>query len=79
MADRAKAIPRPADRLFVESWIYDWGIDFERSVALWWTGIVDEGITLILELLRRDDLPDRIRGVLVANLDFYRNSPPPTA
>jgi len=78
MADRARAIAIPNDRLFVEKWVYDWGIDFERSVCLWWTGDASESVRLSELLLQRNDLPDAYRSAVESNLLIARTSPPPS-
>jgi hypothetical protein len=46
------------DTLFVDRWVWDWGLDFERSIAAWWIGEKDEAKRLFEKLLARDDLPD---------------------
>jgi glycosyltransferase involved in cell wall biosynthesis len=75
--DKAKTIPLPDDRLFVEKWIYDWGIDFERSVCLWWSGDVEASQEISRLLLTRDDLPDNYRTSVNHNLELSQSSPPP--
>jgi len=70
-ADQAASIRRPGDRLFVEHWVYDWGIDFELSVALWWTGDRIRGREITHRLARRTDLPDDYRASVAANLIAY--------
>lgn len=62
-----------ADRLFVERWVYDWGMRFEWSVAAWWTGDTDAARATWLELLDRDDLTDPYRQALTANLALAHN------
>jgi len=76
MCDRAKSIDLPNDRLFVEKWIYDWGIDFERSVCLWWTGDAEQSELLSAALLKRDDLPETYRASVETNLQVARTSTP---
>jgi glycosyltransferase involved in cell wall biosynthesis len=57
---------RPADILFVEPWIWTYGIAFERSVAAWWLGRRDEFARLTAELLELPLTP-AIRAAVEAN------------
>lgn len=57
-ASLAVGIPQPADMLFVEPWIYQWGVRFEWCDAAWRIGHADLARSLCAELLGRDDLPD---------------------
>lgn len=67
-ADTAAAIAPSDDRLFVESWIRDWGIDFERSVSYWWLGRGKESRAIAERLLARDDVDAAHRAALEHNL-----------
>jgi hypothetical protein len=40
---------------------------FERSIAAWWAGHVDECRNLSDELLARDDLPTDVRAAVERN------------
>lgn len=72
--ERAAAIPLPVgDRLFVERWIYDWGVDAERSITRWWVGDVDGATALTLAVLERDDVDEGYRAALTRNLALYRS------
>ena len=63
-------VRQPADILFVEKWMYDYGIDFERSICAWWIGEYEECQRLSLQLLERSDLSDEMRGYVEHNLRF---------
>jgi len=70
-AEHGLSIPYPVeDRLFVDRWIYEWGLLAERSAAAWWMG--DK------ETCRRDSmallgtLPPVMRERVVANLELCR-------
>lgn len=67
MAERAAGIDLPDDVLFVERWVYDWGVDFELSVALWWTGDRARSIEITTALLARDDVTPEYRDALRHN------------
>ena len=73
-AERARGVPRPADLLFVESWMYDWGVDFELSISLWWVGQIARGLELTAGLVERTDLSEGHQRVLRSNLEIYRRA-----
>jgi tetratricopeptide (TPR) repeat protein len=53
------------DLLFVEPWIYEWGVAFERCDAAWRIGHGELAMELSEVLLARDDLPDEHREHLL--------------
>ena len=55
------------DGLFVETWVWDWGIMFERSIACWWVGPRDEFEVLTEILLANPKVPDNIREQAMRN------------
>ena len=58
--------PASEDTLFVERWVWTWGLKFERSIASWWAGHVEESHALSDELLTLD-LPADIREAVERN------------
>ena len=74
IANQASIIAEPADRLFVESWVYRWGIDFELSISLWWVGEFERGLALTERLLARTDLPEHVRRSTEANVGVYEQA-----
>lgn len=69
LADKLLANPAPYPRneqLFVEGFVWAWGLDFERSIAAWWVGRRDECRDLCDALLERP-LPGHIRAQVEAN------------
>jgi glycosyltransferase involved in cell wall biosynthesis len=56
-AEVASAIPYPDRLLFVERDVYEWRIDDELSICLWWTGQRAESVDLCNCLLWGDRLP----------------------
>jgi hypothetical protein len=58
--------PIPSDTLFVEKWVWEWGLKFERSIAAWWVGEKREAYRLMDELLA-GELPAHIRAQTIAN------------
>lgn len=61
----------PADVLFVEPWLYKWGMLLEYSVAAYYTGDVETARRINDQLLARTDIPDADRQRLIANRKFY--------
>lgn len=70
MAYRLSQVPnvKPTDNLFLHDDVYRWGFDFERSISEWWAGSRDVFEELSAKLLATDNVPDHIRGQVVANL-----------
>lgn len=56
------------EKLFVEKWMYDWGLDFEWAVNAWWVGRIAEAQQIWKRLLERDDVPSPYRTSIESNL-----------
>lgn len=63
-------IPLPNDGLFVENWIYDYGLLFEYSVTAYWVEDYLESQKASYELLANPNLPDYIRELVIKNLEW---------
>jgi glycosyltransferase involved in cell wall biosynthesis len=63
------AVEPSADDLFIHQSVWNWGMDFERSIAAWWVGRRDECRDLCDALLERK-IPDHIRAQVEANRAF---------
>ena len=63
-------IPLSKDVLFVEKWIYDYGMLLERSVDAYWIGKYEECQKISKQLLTYSELPENIRTVIEQNLIF---------
>jgi tetratricopeptide (TPR) repeat protein len=61
---------QPDDLLYVEPWVYRWGMLFEFSICAYWAERPDEALTACDRLLELDDLPEGIRTQTVANREF---------
>src|SRR3954454_19893824 len=61
---------KPDDLLFVEPWIYRWGMLFEFSICAYWAGRERSALTACDRLLKLDDLPPVYREQTVANREF---------
>lgn len=60
--------PPPSDVLFVERWIYEWGLTFEASIAAWHIGRRDLSESLTRNLLDHPGLPPAYREAAESNL-----------
>lgn len=63
------SLPPSKDVLFVERWVEEWGLPIELSVAAYWTGRYQECKEICEELLKKK-LPEDIRQLVKANLDY---------
>lgn len=66
----ATALPRSKDNLFVQEWMYDYGIPLELSVCAYWTDRFQECQKISLDLLKKGDLPSNVRECVERNLEF---------
>jgi glycosyltransferase involved in cell wall biosynthesis len=48
-----QGLPVRKDGLFVESWIWDYGIDDEVSISSYWSGYYEDGIKVTKDLLKK--------------------------
>jgi hypothetical protein len=62
----------PPDNLFIHRGVYDWGMDFERSISAWWLGLWDEFDALTERLLANPALPGHIREQVLRNQECER-------
>lgn len=63
------SIPPSKDVLFVQDWIYDYGLPLEVSVNAYWTGRYKECKKISQQLLKKD-LSEDVRSCVQANLNF---------
>ena len=63
-----QGLPARKDGLFVESWIWDYGIDDEVSISSYWAGHYEDGIKVTKELLKKIPEPQRPR--VQRNLEY---------
>ncbi len=62
-------IKHSTDPLFVESWIYEYGLLFEYSICAYWIGKYQECKDLCMQLLKKE-LPTHVRECVQKNLGF---------
>jgi hypothetical protein len=60
----------PEDILFVEPWVYRWGLLFQHSVAAYWCGELDASIRACKRLLAIESLPDAHRRQAEVNMQL---------
>lgn len=66
----ALKIPLPKDILFVENWVYDFGLLFEHSIDSYWVGRYDESQQASHALLNNPKLPANLREQVEKNIAF---------
>jgi hypothetical protein len=60
----------PEAGLFIEKWIYDYGLLDEFSVLCYWTGRYQECIDAATRILREGRIPAEERPRVQQNIDF---------
>lgn len=73
IASIAVKVPMPRDILFVQKWMYDYGILLELSICAYWIGKYQECADTSHRILAIPNLPQDIRTVVEGNL-AYANS-----
>ncbi len=68
LAASAGGLAVPEDTLFVEPWVYRWGLLFQHSVAAYWCGELDASIRACKRLLAIESLPDAHRHQAEVNM-----------
>jgi len=68
MASIARPLRIPDDMLFVEPWIYTWGLQFQYSISSYWCEEYDASIRACKQLLAIQSLPESHRKQAVANM-----------
>ncbi|WP_327253800.1 glycosyltransferase [Streptomyces sp. NBC_01244] len=62
--------PVPDDLLFVQPWVYRWGLLFEHSITAYWVGDMNTSLRACDRLLALPDLPESYRRQTEANRGF---------
>ncbi|MGC2331677.1 MAG: glycosyltransferase family 25 protein, partial [Candidatus Acidiferrales bacterium] len=71
-AKRGLDIPLPCDGLFVESWVYEYGLLDELAVHAYWTGRYAECLAACERILREGKIPAQERDRIEQNARFAR-------
>jgi tetratricopeptide (TPR) repeat protein len=69
-AARGLGRPIPPDLLFVEPWVYRWGLLFEYSISAYWTGDARRALAACAQLLGIRELPEVYRQQVRENRRF---------
>jgi glycosyltransferase involved in cell wall biosynthesis len=70
IAKAALDLPPPGDGLFVERWVYDYGLLDEFAVNAYWSGHYRECLDGVLRALASRKVPDHEQQRFVANAQF---------
>ena len=70
LARRGAAIARPSGGLFVQPWVYDYGLLDELAVNAYWAGACKESLEACLALIGGGKLPATMLERIVANARF---------
>lgn len=69
---KALGISKPKDILFVESWIYDYGLLLEYSICAYWTERFTEAFLASQLMLANTSLPQNVRECVERNLVWIK-------
>lgn len=72
LASRGLKIPSPNGGLFVEPWIYDYGLLDELAINAYWIERYEESLAACERLLREGKVPAEMRGRIEQNGRFAR-------
>jgi glycosyltransferase involved in cell wall biosynthesis len=73
-AKRASEIAQPSSGLFIEPWVYEYGILDELAVTAYWTGNYDQCVAACRRLLEEGKMPETMRERVEQNLIWGRQS-----
>ncbi|WP_405478889.1 glycosyltransferase [Streptomyces sp. NBC_00009] len=62
----------PDDLLFIQPWVYHWGLLFEFSITSYWVGDFAASLEACDRLLATPSLPDSYRKQTIANREFAK-------
>ena len=71
-ARRGIGLTAPPDGLFVEPWIYDYGLLDELAISGYWSGHYRESVDACEVILSEGKIPEHERPRIVANANFAR-------
>ncbi|NGX37564.1 MAG: SPBc2 prophage-derived glycosyltransferase SunS [Chlamydiae bacterium] len=78
VASHAASLPRPNDILFVETWVYEYGLLMERSVCAYWIEKYAECLKLAREMLLNPHLPANVRECGESNIWWAKSKLEPS-
>lgn len=68
----ALKIPYPDDILFVEKWVYDYGLLMEFSVAAYWLEKYSDALQSSIKMLECKELPEHVRSRILENMKWIQ-------
>ena len=66
----AKSLPVNKSGLFVETWMWDYGLDDEFSISCYWSNHYQEGYKICEELIHK--IPEDQKPRIQQNIDFFK-------
>jgi hypothetical protein len=66
----ANTLPKSDDALFVQEWMYDYGLPLELSICAYWIGKYEECQQMSMDILKQKNLPENVRTCVQNNLNF---------
>ncbi|GAA0269494.1 hypothetical protein LNAOJCKE_3609 [Methylorubrum aminovorans] len=78
LAEPLLGLPAPADGLFIETWIYAYGLYDEFAVNAYWCGRYRESLDASLRALEGGEVPEAERPRFLANMRFALGKLPPS-
>ncbi|WP_262299040.1 glycosyltransferase [Microvirga sesbaniae] len=75
----AVTLQHPAGGLFVQPWVYEYGVLDEFSIAAYWAGHYQDSFDASQRLLREDRIPAGERSRVLANMNFALKKLPGSA
>ncbi|MDV2987911.1 UNVERIFIED_CONTAM: glycosyltransferase [Methylobacteriaceae bacterium AG10] len=79
LAEPSLGLPAPADGLFIETWIYAYGLYDEFAVNAYWCGRYRESLDASLRALEGGQVPEAERPRFLANMRFALDKLPPSS
>lgn len=71
LATYARSLPVNKVGLFVETWIWDYGMDDEYCISAYWSNHYKEGLKVTEELVSK--VPERLKPRILLNLSHFQN------
>jgi glycosyltransferase involved in cell wall biosynthesis len=68
IASIAARIPVTKDLLFIQKWMYDWGISLELSICAYWIGKYEESLQISHRILANPNIPQNVRECVERNV-----------
>lgn len=66
-------VSQPTDTLFVENWIYEYGLLLEKSINAYWIGNYQECLDLSKKMLKAAKLPQHVKECIEKNIEWAKS------